>query len=228
MEINVIIITINYYLLSTTRRLGMNRSQETIILHDVIECLAAALEAKDPYTEGHSNRVADMSLILAQDLNVRGIDLEHIHIAAHLHDIGKIGVPDNVLHKKGKLLPNEWKLIKEHPVIGFNILSKSDELMEIAEIVLFHHERWDGNGYPKGIKEKNIPLGSRIIGICDSIDAMMSSRPYRDALPSDKIIEELRRCSGSQFDPEILSIVSPEQLISEVSYIYYKNAIINN
>ncbi|MFZ7131146.1 MAG: HD-GYP domain-containing protein [Eubacteriales bacterium] len=201
----------------------MNQSREKIILHDAIECLAAALEAKDTYTQGHSNRVADMSLALAQKLDIGGLELEHIHIAAHLHDIGKIGVPDYILNKKGRLQPDEWDQIKQHPVIGHQILSKSNELKEVAMIVLYHHERWDGKGYPKGLKEDEIPLGSRIIGICDAVDAMMSSRPYREALPIDKISSELVRCSGSQFDPYILAAVDIKALLKEISPMYSKN-----
>lgn len=198
----------------------MNQSREKIILHDAIECLAAALEAKDHYTQGHSNRVADMSLVLSQKLNINGLELEQIHIAAHLHDIGKIGVPDYILNKVERLTPDEWEQIKQHPVIGYNILSNSTELKEVATIVLYHHERWDGKGYPNGLKNEEIPLGSRIIGICDAIDAMISSRPYREALTMKQILSELKLGSGSQFDPNILKTVDVHQLLKEISSIH--------
>jgi putative nucleotidyltransferase with HDIG domain len=169
--------------------------------HDIIECLIAALEAKDQYTSGHSTRVGDMSLDLARAMGLRGMELENVHIAAHLHDIGKMGVPENVLNKKGKLLPDEWAQIQMHPEIGYNILSKSEELAEIAEIVLYHHERWDGTGYPKGLRGEQIPLGSRIIGVADAIDAMTSIRPYREAMSWEACMKEVLANKGRQFDP---------------------------
>jgi len=174
------------------------------IFHDIIECLIAAIEAKDVYTKGHSTRVADMSVDLAKKIGLRGKELETIHIAAHLHDIGKIGISDQILNKKGKLLPHEFEIIKMHPVIGYNILSKSKRLREIARIVLYHHERWDGKGYPEGLKGTNIPLGARLISICDSIDAMASKRPYREALPWEQIKNEIIVNKGLQFDPVLV------------------------
>ncbi len=172
--------------------------------HDIIECLIAALEAKDLYTSGHSTRVADMALDLAQALGLKDDELENVHIAAHLHDIGKIGVPENILNKKGKLLPHEWAQVQLHPEIGYNILNKSSALNEIAEIVLRHHERWDGGGYPGGLCMEKIPLGSRIIGVCDAIDAMTSIRPYRSAMTWDACLEEMLRNKGRQFDPVLV------------------------
>jgi len=174
------------------------------IFHDIIECLIAALEAKDIYTKGHSIRVADMTVDLAKKIGLRGKELEKVHIAAHLHDIGKIGISDQILNKKGKLFPHEFEIIKMHPVIGYNILSKSKRLREIAQIVLYHHERWDGRGYPDGLKETRIPLGARIISICDSIDAMASNRAYRNSLPWEQIKNEILNYKGLQFDPVIV------------------------
>lgn len=172
--------------------------------HDIIECLIAALEAKDLYTSGHSSRVADMSFDLARTMGLKGQGLENIHIAAHLHDIGKMGVPENILNKKGNLLPHEWAHIQRHPEIGYNILSKSKGLCTIAEIVLHHHERWDGKGYPHGLKTDKIPLGSRIIGVADSIDAMTTARPYREAMSWEQCREEILINKGMQFDPVVV------------------------
>ncbi|MPW26471.1 HD domain-containing protein [Alkalibaculum sp. M08DMB] len=200
----------------------MDNPCEKIILHDAIECLTAALDAKDHYTQGHSSRVADMSLALSTTLNIRGLELETIHIAAHLHDIGKIGISDRILNKRGKLTKHEWEQIKEHPVIGYNILSKSNDLKEVATIVLSHHERWDGDGYPDGLNKNKIPLGSRIISICDAIDAMISSRPYREALSTEAIICELKSCSGFQFDPYIIPYVDIHKLLNVISPISLK------
>lgn len=175
--------------------------------HDIIESLVTALEAKDQYTGGHSSRVADMVDKLCKYLKINKREKELIHIAAHLHDIGKIGIPDKVLNKKGDLLPHEWEQLKSHPEIGFKILSKSKGLKKIGTVVLYHHERWDGKGYPKGLKDINIPLGSRIIAICDSIDAMKSHRPYRKPLP-DKVCEmEIKKNIGIMYDPVIASCV---------------------
>lgn len=169
--------------------------------HDIIECLAAALEAKDLYTSGHSSRVGDMSYDLGHAMGLKGQELESIHIAAHLHDIGKMGISENILNKRGKLLPHEWAQIQRHPEIGYNILAKSSRLKQIAEIVLYHHERWDGKGYPYGLREKKIPLGSRIIGVTDAVDAITSIRPYRKALSWEECRDEVFLNKGIQFDP---------------------------
>jgi len=169
--------------------------------HDIIECLAAALEAKDYYTSGHSSRVGDMSYDLARAMGLKGSELENIHIAAHLHDIGKMGISETILNKKGRLLPHEFAQIQTHPEIGYKILAKSKGLKQIAEIVLHHHERWDGRGYPGGLKEDKIPLGSRIIGVADSVDAITSIRPYRKALSWEDCWEEIQINKGLQFDP---------------------------
>jgi putative nucleotidyltransferase with HDIG domain len=184
--------------------LRINNRFRTNHFHDIIECLIAALEAKDLYTSGHSNRVADMSLDLARDMGMRGSEVENVHMAAHLHDIGKMGVPEVILNKKGKLLPDEWAQVQMHSEIGYNILSKSKELGNIAEIVLYHHERWDGSGYPRGLMMEKIPLGSRIIGVADAIDAMTSMRPYRQAMTWEACMEEMLINKGIQFDPVVV------------------------
>ena len=183
------------------------RFRDKEIYHDIIESLVAALEAKDNYTSGHSERVAFMTYKLSKCLGVKGADLENIDIAAHLHDIGKIGVPDVILNKNGKLLPHEWEYIEMHPKIGFDILSKSKKLKDISRIVLYHHERWDGRGYPKGLSGINIPFGSRIIAVCDSIDAMTSDRPYRKAMVFEECINEIIINSGLMFDPLIVQYI---------------------
>lgn len=169
--------------------------------HDIIECLAAALEAKDLYTSGHSSRVGDMSYDLGRAMGLKGSELENIHIAAHLHDIGKMGISENILNKKGRLLPHEFAQIQTHPEIGYKILAKSKGLKNIAEIVLHHHERWDGRGYPSCLREGEIPLGSRIIGVADSVDAITSIRPYRNAMSWEECREEILTNKGLQFDP---------------------------
>ena len=171
--------------------------------HEIIECITAALDAKDQYTAGHSQRVSDMALVVCKLIGLKDRDIQKIHIAAHLHDIGKIGVPDSVLLKEGKLNDDEWELIKKHPEIGASILSKSSHLNELKEIVICHHERFDGKGYPNGIAGEKIPLGARIIAICDSIDAMSSNRCYRKAHNLDYCYNEIEKNLGKMYDPMI-------------------------
>jgi len=177
------------------------------IYHDIIESLAAALDAKDVYTSGHSTRVGNMSNNLAESLGLDDYNLQLIHIAGHLHDIGKIGVPDNILKKEGALSNSEWALMKNHPEIGCNILKKADSLKDISHIVLYHHERWDGNGYPQGLSKEEIPIGSRIIAICDSIDAMRSTRSYRKAISNLECYNEILKNKGLMYDPRITDCI---------------------
>lgn len=179
-----------------------------LVYHDAIDCLTAALEARDPYTEGHSRRVADMALQLAGAVGLVGGAAEAVHIAAHLHDIGKIAWPDGILQLPGPLSPAEIALIRAHPVVGHSILSRSRLLLPLAELVLYHHERWDGLGYPEGLAGNAIPLGARIIALCDSVDAMTSRRPYREPMSWAACRAEVERMAGSQFDPELVEAAS--------------------
>ncbi|AKN32156.1 phosphohydrolase [Clostridium carboxidivorans P7] len=180
---------------------------ETEIYHDIIESLVTALEAKDFYTRGHSERVAFMAYELSKKLGIEGNELENIHMAAHLHDIGKIGVPDDILNKNEKLSEDEWKHIKMHPKIGFDILNKSNKLKHIAKIVLHHHEKWNGCGYPNKLAKLEIPLGSRIIAVCDSIDAMTSIRPYRKTMDFEQCMEEIVINKNIMYDPVIVDFI---------------------
>ncbi len=174
--------------------------------HDIIDCLTTALEARDIYTGGHSSRVGDMTHDLAKAMGFQGTELDEIHIAAHLHDVGKLGVPETILNKPGKLTPDEFKEIQRHPEIGWQILSKARRLRRIAEIVLYHHERWDGKGYPSGIAGDRIPPGARIIALADSIDAMTSDRPYRTAMNWNRCRDEIIQGMGTQFEPAVVSV----------------------
>lgn len=179
------------------------KANQNIEYHEIIECITCALDARDTYTAGHSKRVSDMALRVCYVLRLKKKEVQKIHIAAHLHDIGKIGVPDAVLLKEGKLDKEEWEQMKKHPEIGAEILSKSQHLGELKDIVLHHHERYDGSGYPSGIQGKQIPLGSRIIAICDSIDAMSSNRCYREAHDMEFCYQEIEKNLGKMYDPEI-------------------------
>ena len=173
---------------------------------DTIRALAAAIDAKDPYTKGHSERVSKNAVALAQEMNLSDREIENIEYSALLHDIGKIGIEDSILGKNDKLTEQEFEKIKEHTVMGANIIEPVDFLKNSYEVIYHHHERYDGNGYPTGIKEEGIPIAARIIAVVDTYDAMGSDRPYRKKLSEDIIINELKKQSGKQFDPEVVKV----------------------
>ncbi len=173
-------------------------------LHELVEALATALDAKNPFMCGHSERVAEMALLLAQEMGLCPAMQAVIHIGAHLHDIGKIGVPDFVLNKPGKLTATELIMIRQHPEIGSNILSKIKVLRPVLDIVRHHHERYDGQGYPDGLSGGEFSLGARIVAAADAFDAMTSERPYRPALSVRAAMREMQRCRGGQFDPAVV------------------------
>jgi putative two-component system response regulator len=167
-----------------------------------IDALAYAIDAKDPYTHGHSRRVSLLSENLGRQLGLSESECEKIRIAAVLHDIGKIGIPESILQKPSRLTPEEFKIINTHPEIGHRILSTVAELSQVSHCILHHHERFDGNGYPSGLCGHEIPYPSRVIAVCDTYDAMTSDRVYRKGLGHAAAIEEIARCSGKQFDPD--------------------------
>lgn len=170
-----------------------------------ITALAAAVEAKDPYTYGHSGQVTDLTLAIAAEMDLDEDETELLRKAALLHDIGKIGVDGAILNKTGPLDEAEFREIKHHPEIAANILASLDFLEDIVPLVLHHHERWDGKGYPAGIAGTDIPLGARIICVADSYDAMTSDRTYRLGMPRAKALAELARNAGTQFDPDVVA-----------------------
>ena len=169
--------------------------------HEIIECIMAALDAKIPYTAGHSKRVSDMTEILCGLLGLNRSETRMIHIVAHLHDIGKMGIDDAILNKEGKLGEQEWKMMKTHPQIDANILDKSHLLAPFSKIVLHHHERY-------GLNVKEIPLGSRIIRICDVYDAMTSIRPYHTGKSIDETMNYIRSHAGILFDESLVLLFS--------------------
>ena len=171
---------------------------------DTIRALAAAIDAKDPYTKGHSERVAEMSVALAQELNLPEQDIENIEYTALLHDIGKIGIRDSILGKESSLTSQEFDKIKEHPIMGAKIIEPVDFLKTSYKAIYHHHERYNGKGYPDGVKGEDIPLMARIISVADAYDAMGSDRPYRKKLNKDKILKEVKDQSSKQFDPEVV------------------------
>jgi putative nucleotidyltransferase with HDIG domain len=172
-----------------------------------VEALNSTIDAKDHYTFNHSSRVAKLSSQLAEALGVEEKVTKEIKHAASIHDIGKIGIEENVLNKNGKLTDDEYEQMKNHPVIGVRIIQSLPFLEEAIPVILYHHERYDGKGYPEGIEGENIPLVARIVGVADAVDAMMSDRPYRAALSIDNVLKELKDMSGTQFDSRIVDLI---------------------
>ncbi len=173
---------------------------------DTIRALAEALETKDAYTRGHSDRTMRHAVAIAQRMQLAERDIEWIRYAAILHDVGKIGIPEGILNKAGKLTQHEYNVMKKHPLLGAEVIHEIKHLMPVVPLVRHDHERWDGQGYPSGLRGKDIPLGARIIAAVDAFDAMTSNRPYRKAMPLDAAADELRRCAGTQFDPEVVTV----------------------
>lgn len=169
-----------------------------------IGALASAVDAKDPYTFGHSSAVTEYALSAGKALGLSAGELETLRIAALLHDIGKIGIDSAILNKPGRLAPDEYVMIQRHPDIAANILSSLDFLKDVVPYVQYHHERWDGTGYPTGMSGESIPLGARIISVADAFDAMTSERPYRPGMSYSEAIEELKACAGTQFDANVV------------------------
>lgn len=176
------------------------------VLHQLAESLGTAIDAKDPFTSLHSEEVAEVSHAIALAYGLSSTQADIIHVAGHLHDIGKIGVPDHILKKAGPLTDDEWLEIKKHPDKGAEILKPVSCLKDngIVEMVRFHHERFDGKGYPMGFKGEEIPIGARIIALADSLSAILQNRPYRPAQKFNQAVDEIIRCSGTQFDPKVV------------------------
>jgi len=169
-----------------------------------VYALVSAVEAKDPYIYGHSRKVNTYAVALAEAIGLSPDEVANVSTAALLHDIGKIGIPDKVLNKKGKLNEEDWRAIKAHPKLGATIIRNIPHLVPCVNSILHHHERWDGGGYPEGLKGEEIPREARILAIADTFEAMTSARPYRPALPLEEIVKELRQGAGLQFDPKLV------------------------
>lgn len=171
-----------------------------------IQTLRYTVEAKDRYTRGHSDRVSDYAMLLGERLNLSTREVKTLKVGGLFHDIGKIGIPDHILLKEGSLSPEEFKEIKKHPEIGKRILKNATIFNDIIPIVYYHHEKYDGSGYPEGLKGEEIPYLARITTIVDTFDAMTSSRSYRKAIPIERVIEEIKKNAGTQFDPKITEV----------------------
>ena len=215
--------------MASNNKLYYNELRE--LFYKTIRAISNALDTKDSYTNGHSLRVTLYSMILAKELNLDDTTMEDIEIAGLLHDIGKIAMPKSILCKNGKLNDEEFLIMKTHPIRGGNIVFNIKKLQLISSWVKTHHERWDGSGYPDGIKGEDIPLAGRIIALADTYDAMTSTRPYRTALPHEVAISEINRCAGTQFDPVLAKLFvklsdkidearkNPEEAYHKYSYL---------
>jgi HD-GYP domain-containing protein (c-di-GMP phosphodiesterase class II) len=172
--------------------------------------LSRAIEARDPYTRGHSARVTAYALAVAGRLDCSDAQIDAIRLGGPVHDIGKLTIPDDVLLKPGPLDVSECEIVRAHPEAGARLLRGIERLAEAIVCVLYHHERWDGGGYPLGLAAEEIPLEARVLAVADAFDAMTTNRPYRRALAESRAIAELERCAGTQFDPEIVSALAGE------------------
>lgn len=172
---------------------------------DLVQSFITALEFHDEYTKGHSEAVASYSVEIGKALGLKDNDLDDLYWAATMHDIGKIIVPIEILNKEDKLTDSEYKIIKDHSKIGYEIVSKNDSLKKVSKSILYHHERWDGMGYPEGLKGDQIPFLAQIISVADSWHAMTSKRSYKEQLTCEEAIEELIKNKGTQFSPQIVN-----------------------
>ena len=204
------------------QELRKRRKQMETMSLQMIQTLATTIEAKDEYTRGHSHRVAEYSVLIAKELGWKQKDIFHLYNAAHLHDIGNIGIPDAILNKPARLTDEEYAVIKEHTIIGAEILKNITLVKHVVEVARSHHECYDGTGYPDGLKGEEIPIQARIVAVADSYDAMRSRRIYRNTLKSEVIYEQFQKNRGVQFDPEItdtfLRLLDEGRLVIEEEY----------
>jgi HD-GYP domain-containing protein (c-di-GMP phosphodiesterase class II) len=203
---------------NTKHDLNNQEIENQKLVEGIVSALNNALEAKDPYTRGHSKRVSQMSWEIAKSLGLSPSKCEQVRLAGLFHDIGKIGISDCVLLKSGPLTNKEFQEIKQHPVLSFNILEPVDPFSKVLKGVLYHHENWDGSGYPEGLKGENIPLSASIIHVADSFDAMTSKRSYRNPMSSVKAMEEIKRMSGTYYCPEVV-----EHFCKIYAHVYQEN-----
>jgi putative nucleotidyltransferase with HDIG domain len=189
---------------SLVRKLKHALRQNQELFLETIRTLAAAIDAKDPYTKGHSERVSAYSMAIARHLGLGFDDIFHVRIAAILHDVGKLGVRDGILNKPGGLTDEEYEIMRRHPGIGAQIMTPISKLKSIIPGIRNHHETWDGRGYPDKLKGEQIPMVARIIGVADTFDAMTTNRPYQKAMPLAHVTAKMKAMAGTRFDPEVV------------------------
>ncbi len=194
---------------------ALKRSRDSFAF--TLRAMTTLLDAREQATGKHSQRVQDITRLIAKKMGITGKALEDLQQGALLHDIGKIGIPDHILLKNGPLTDEEWDIMRTHAQIGYDIIKSSVDLVEAAEIVGKHHEKWDGTGYPNGLKGEDIPLGARIFSLADAYDAMRSDRPYRKGMGVEAALLEINKNSGTQFDPTIVEIFN--ELVSEIEEV---------
>jgi putative nucleotidyltransferase with HDIG domain len=171
---------------------------------ETVTSLAYAIDAKDQYTQGHSQKVSAYAALLAEAVGLSEAEVEEIRLGAVLHDVGKVGIPEQILNKSGPLNPEEWESMKTHVTYGGRLLEPLRPLARIRQMVFHHHEFFDGSGYPDALSGKDIPLGARIVTIADSYDTITSDRSYKKGRTAEQALSELERCAGTQFDPELV------------------------
>lgn len=216
--------------LLAVRQLYRTTTELTSVTEELLDLMVAAIEARDKYTSGHSKRVANASTIIARALGLPSAQVERVTVAALLHDVGKIDEAfAPILAKEGRLTPDEWALMKRHPVRSAELVTMLTSLRDVVAPVRHHHENWDGTGYPDGIKGESIPLASRIIMFADTLDAITTDRPYRKALGMDEARAEFVRFRGKQFDPQICDVVLRAEVWSELyqSFGYHSQGVVS-
>jgi HD-GYP domain-containing protein (c-di-GMP phosphodiesterase class II) len=181
----------------------------------IVQSLLAALAERDYITEGHARRLEDLCRLVGEKVNLGSHQLADLALLAQVHDLGKVGVPDHILFKPGPLTDDEWQIMRTHPEKGYRIATSSPDLAGIADYILKHHERWDGSGYPLGLEGTEIPVECRILAIVDAFDAMTSKRPYNKKKTTEEAVEEIKKHSGSQFDPDLVPVFL--EVLNEVS-----------
>jgi HD-GYP domain-containing protein (c-di-GMP phosphodiesterase class II) len=186
----------------------------------IADALVRAVDMRDYYTGSHAESVGALARRVGERLGLRGMELRLLSLAARLHDVGKLGVPDAILHKPGPLDETEWLSMRRHPALGAEMLAEVKGLEPVAPLVRWHHERWDGRGYPDGLAGEEIPLACRIVAVCDAVQAMSADRPYRAALDALEARSELVAASGTQFDPDVVeavrAVVEPDGRVASV------------
>ena len=199
-------VSLEFKVMEQTTQIRKAMDELSNTYESTLTALVKALDAREKEVGSHSERVMNFAVFLGGKLGMDGREIQDLAKGALLHDIGKIGISDNILLKPGQLNDNEWIEMRKHPQVGYAILSEIDFLKGSAEIILSHHERFDGTGYPNQLKGENIPIGARIFSVIDTLDAMTSDRPYRKALPFDMVTSEIIKFSGTQFDPAIAKL----------------------